>query len=301
MTEKRKLFESIVPQYSEKLYWAIRRIVLCHDDANDVLQNVFIKVWNGIDDFQNRSKLSTWLYRIAVNEALDFLRRKRNVASLDISDNISVADRLEADQYFDGDRAQALLQEAIASLPDVQRVVFNLRYYDEMKYSEISQLLDTSEGALNAVVQLCQPLIVCHRLRGVGAVLVEQPAVLAGQHLVALARAEQRVVQPGVHQHKLIAERRVIDQKVVKIARQLPQRALQHLRQAGHQPVLMAVHRQLLGKDVEDRERQSDHGAEHADKANFDRFTHGSAPPLKLKINKRAVGACRDAHKSQKQ
>lgn len=104
MTEKRKLFESIVPQYSEKLYWAIRRIVLCHDDANDVLQNVFIKVWNGIDDFQNRSKLSTWLYRIAVNEALDFLRRKRNVASLDISDNISVADRLEADQYFDGDR-----------------------------------------------------------------------------------------------------------------------------------------------------------------------------------------------------
>lgn len=150
MTEKRKLFESIVPQYSEKLYWAIRRIVLCHDDANDVLQNVFIKVWNGIDDFQNRSKLSTWLYRIAVNEALDFLRRKRNVASLDISDNISVADRLEADQYFDGDRAQALLQEAIASLPDVQRVVFNLRYYDEMKYSEISQLLDTSEGALKA-------------------------------------------------------------------------------------------------------------------------------------------------------
>ena len=150
MTEKRKLFESIVPQYSEKLYWAIRRIVLCHDDADDVLQNVFIKVWNGIDDFQNRSKLSTWLYRIAVNESLDFLRRKRNVASLDSSDNISVADRLEADQYFDGDRVQALLQEAIASLPDVQRVVFNLRYYDEMKYSEISQLLDTSEGALKA-------------------------------------------------------------------------------------------------------------------------------------------------------
>ena len=124
--------------------------MLCHDDADDVLQNVFIKVWNGIDDFQNRSKLSTWLYRIAVNESLDFLRRKRNVASLDTSDNLSVADRLEADQYFDGDRVQALLQEAIASLPDVQRVVFNLRYYDEMKYSEISQLLDTSEGALKA-------------------------------------------------------------------------------------------------------------------------------------------------------
>lgn len=150
IAEKRKLFEQIVPQYSEKLYWAIRRIVLCHDDANDVLQNLFIKVWNGIDDFQNRSKLSTWLYRIAVNEALDFLRRQRNVASLDTVDNMSVADQLEADRYFDGDRAQALLQEAIASLPDVQRVVFNLRYYDELKYTEISQMLDTSEGALKA-------------------------------------------------------------------------------------------------------------------------------------------------------
>lgn len=150
IAEKRKLFEQIVPQYSEKLYWAIRRIVLCHDDANDVLQNVFIKVWKGIDDFQNRSKLSTWLYRIAVNEALDFLRRQRNVASLDTVDSMSVADRLEADQYFDGDRVQALLQEAIASLPDVQRVVFNLRYYDELKYTEISQMLDTSEGALKA-------------------------------------------------------------------------------------------------------------------------------------------------------
>ena len=150
IAEKRKLFEQIVPQYSEKLYWAIRRIVLCHDDANDVLQNVFIKVWKGIDDFQNRSKLSTWLYRIAVNEALDFLRRQRNVASLDTVDNMSVADQFEADRYFDGDRAQALLQEAIASLPDVQRVVFNLRYYDELKYTEISQMLDTSEGALKA-------------------------------------------------------------------------------------------------------------------------------------------------------
>ena len=150
IAEKRKLFEQIVPQYSEKLYWAIRRIVLCHDDANDVLQNVFIKVWKGIDDFQNRSKLSTWLYRIAVNEALDFLRRQRNVASLDTVDNMSVADQLESDQYFDGDQAQALLQEAIASLPDVQRVVFNLRYYDELRYTEISQMLDTSEGALKA-------------------------------------------------------------------------------------------------------------------------------------------------------
>ena len=150
IAEKRKLFEQIVPQYSEKLYWAIRRIVLCHDDANDVLQNVFVKAWSNMDDFQNRSKISTWLYRIAVNEALDFIRRKKDIASLGDDGNVAVANRLMADDYFDGDRAQALLQAAIASLPDVQRVVFNLRYYDEMKYSDISQLLNTSEGALKA-------------------------------------------------------------------------------------------------------------------------------------------------------
>ena len=147
---KRKLFSSIVPQYSETLYWTIRRIVLFHDDANDVLQNVFIKVWKNIGEFQNRAKLSTWLYRIAVNEALDFLRRKKEAASLDAVDSAGVANRLVADDYFDGDRAEALLQEAVAKLPDVQRVVFNLRYYDEMKYSDMSQMLDTSEGALKA-------------------------------------------------------------------------------------------------------------------------------------------------------
>lgn len=148
--EKRRLFASIVPQYSEKLYWTIRRIVLGHEDANDVLQNVFIKAWNGLDDFQNRSNVSTWLYRIAVNESLDFLRRKKELASIDTAENAGVANRLMADDYFDGDMAQALLQEAIAILPDVQRVVFNLRYYDEMKYSDMSQMLNTTEGSLKA-------------------------------------------------------------------------------------------------------------------------------------------------------
>lgn len=148
--EKRKLFSQVVSQYSEKLYWTIRRIVLYHDDANDVLQNALIKVWRNLGDFENRAKLSTWLYRIAVNEALDFLRKKKDVASLDVVENASVARSLVADDYFDGSVAQALLQEAIALLPDVQRVVFNLRYYDDMKYSEMSKLLDTSEGALKA-------------------------------------------------------------------------------------------------------------------------------------------------------
>lgn len=148
--EKQAFFANIVAQYSERLYWTVRRIVIDHDDADDVLQNVFVKAWSNMDDFQNRSKISTWLYRIAVNEALDFIRRKKDIASLGDDGNVVVANRLMADDYFDGDRAQALLQAAIASLPDVQRVVFNLRYYDEMKYSDISQLLNTSEGALKA-------------------------------------------------------------------------------------------------------------------------------------------------------
>lgn len=149
-SEKQAFFANIVAQYSERLYWTVRRIVIDHDDADDVLQNVFVKAWSNMDDFQNRSKISTWLYRIAVNEALDFIRRKKDIASLGDEANVAVANRLMSDDYFDGDRAQALLQAAIASLPDVQRVVFNLRYYDEMKYSDISQLLNTSEGALKA-------------------------------------------------------------------------------------------------------------------------------------------------------
>lgn len=148
--EKRKHFSMLVNQYSETLYWKIRRIVLSHDDADDVLQNVFIKAWNNIDDFQNKSKISTWLYRIAINESLDFLRKRKKEMEINADENPTVANRLLADEYFDGDRAQALLQEAISLLPDVQRVVFNLRYFDEMKYSDISKLLDTSEGALKA-------------------------------------------------------------------------------------------------------------------------------------------------------
>lgn len=149
-TEKRKRFSMLVNQYSETLYWKIRRIVLSHDDANDVLQNVFLKAWNNIDDFQNKSKILTWLYRIAINESLDFLRRQKKTMEVNADENASVANRLMADDYFDGDRAQALLQEAITLLPEVQRVVFNLRYFDEMKYSDMSKLLDTSEGALKA-------------------------------------------------------------------------------------------------------------------------------------------------------
>ena len=148
--EKKQQFSELVTQCSEKLYWTIRRIVLNHDDANDVLQNVYMKAWNKIESFQERSKISTWLYRIAINESLDFLRRKKEVVSYDSDLTDGVGSRLLADEYFDGDATQALLQEAIAKLPDVQRVVFNLRYFEEMRYSDMSLLLNTSEGALKA-------------------------------------------------------------------------------------------------------------------------------------------------------
>ena len=147
--DKRREFESIVREYSEQLYWQIRRIVLTHEDANDVLQNTFLKAWNAYDSFNRDSKVSTWLTRIAINESLDFLRRNKHQASV-ASDDLSVAKSLLADDFFDGNETEAMLQEAIAQLPDVQRTVFNLRYYDEMKYSDISKLLDTSEGALKA-------------------------------------------------------------------------------------------------------------------------------------------------------
>lgn len=148
---QRKAFERVVREYSEQLYWQARRIVLTHDDADDVIQNVFLKAWTHLDDFHQDSRLSTWLYRITINESVDFVRRKKNksVVSTD-QEETGIANMLLADNYFDGDETQALLQEAIAQLPDVQRTVFNLRYYDDMKYSDMSELLETSEGSLKA-------------------------------------------------------------------------------------------------------------------------------------------------------
>ena len=147
---RERAFAELVKQYSQPLYWQIRRLVLSHDNADDVLQNTFVKAWMNIDSFQGKSQLSTWMYRIAINESIDFLRRQRNVSTLDIDDAPNVANQLMSDDYFDGDEAQAMLQQAIAKLPEVQRTVFNLRYYDDMTYSEISKILNTSVGALKA-------------------------------------------------------------------------------------------------------------------------------------------------------
>lgn len=151
---RREGFAVLVKQYSEKLYWKVRRIVLSHEDANDVLQNVFIKVWSNLQNFQGKSSLSTWLYRIAINESLDFLRKQKLADKVSADEDVSVASRLMSDEYFDGDEVQARLQEAVARLPEVQRTVFYLKYFEEMKYSEMSQILNTSEGALKASYHL---------------------------------------------------------------------------------------------------------------------------------------------------
>ena len=148
---KESAFTSILKKYREKLYWHIRRMVVDHDDANDVLQNVFIKVWKGLENFREDSQLYTWLYRIATNECLTFLeqQKKRNSVSLSDVEN-GLENKLKADTNFDANRLEWKLQLGIQQLPEKQRVVFNLRYYDEMPYEEMSRVLDTSEGALKA-------------------------------------------------------------------------------------------------------------------------------------------------------
>lgn len=147
----RSAFGKVIEHYSEQLYWHIRRMVIDHDDANDVLQNTFIKAWTNIDNFRGDAKLSTWLYKIAINESITFINKKKvqNNISLDDDDSF-LTNNLEADKYFDGDEAQLKLQRAIATLPEKQRLVFNMRYYDEMKYEDMSEILGTSVGALKA-------------------------------------------------------------------------------------------------------------------------------------------------------
>jgi RNA polymerase sigma-70 factor (ECF subfamily) len=148
---QKQAFEQIVSFYSDKLYRQIRKMVLSHDDASDLLQNTFIKAWMNIDIFRGDAKLSTWLYKIAVNESITFLNKQRaqNSVSLDDKNSFPV-EKLESDEYFDGDALQLKLQEAIYRLPEKQKLVFNMHYYDEMPYDEISEILGTSVGALKA-------------------------------------------------------------------------------------------------------------------------------------------------------
>ncbi len=149
-SQRERAFTILVDHFKEQLYWQIRRMVLSHDDADDVLQNTFLKAWMGLDGFRAESKLSTWLFRIANNETLNFLERKRQALSIDDEAAAGVAARLESDPYFDGDETALQLQQAVAQLPDKQRQVFNLKYYEEMKYEDMSDMLGTSVGALKA-------------------------------------------------------------------------------------------------------------------------------------------------------
>lgn len=146
-----KAFETLVDVYSEPLYWQIRKLVVRHEETDDLLQNVFLKAWKNIHNFRGEAKLSTWLHKIAINESLNFLHQERQKRELtDDSGEDYLLNNIEADSYFDGDAVDLALQKAIASLPEKQRLVFNMRYYDEMKYDEISEVLGTSVGALKA-------------------------------------------------------------------------------------------------------------------------------------------------------
>lgn len=148
----RKAFDLLVRTFSESLYWQIRKMVFNHDDANDLLQNVFIKAWNNVHNFRGDARLSTWLYKIAVNESINFINREksRQAQTTDQDDTSFLLNNIEADKYFDGDELHAELLKAIARLPEKQRLVFNMKYFDEMKYEEISDILGTSVGALKA-------------------------------------------------------------------------------------------------------------------------------------------------------
>lgn len=144
-------FNLLVRKYQQRLYWHIRKIVIDHDDAHDVIQNVFIKVWKHLDGFKEESGLYTWLYRIATNESLSFLRQKKKNIFVRMDDVIhEMSDTLSHDPLFSGDGIQRKLQEAILKLPEQQRIVFNMKYFDEMKYEEISQILGVSVGGLKA-------------------------------------------------------------------------------------------------------------------------------------------------------
>ncbi len=148
---KEKAYTLLIKKYQEKIYWHIRRMVVEHEDANDVLQNVLIRVWNGLENFREDSQLYTWLYRIATNESLTFLEQQKKRGAISLSDvETGLSNKIKADKHFDANKLEWKLQLAMQQLPEKQRVVFTLRYYDEMPYEEMSKVLETSEGALKA-------------------------------------------------------------------------------------------------------------------------------------------------------
>lgn len=151
----REAFTEVIKLYSEPLYWQIRRLVNNHDDANDMLQNTFMKAWDNLENFRGEAKLSTWLYKIALNESLSFLERERRRNNMSLDDQeAAMAATMAADPDFDGDALALRLRQAVAQLPEKQRIVFNMKYFDDMKYEDMSQILGTSVGALKASYHL---------------------------------------------------------------------------------------------------------------------------------------------------
>lgn len=151
----RSAFNEVIKLYSEPLYWQIRRLVPNHDDANDLLQNTFLRAWSSIENFRGEAKLSTWLHKIAINESLTFIERERKRQKVSLDDcEVSVANNIAADTELDGENLIQHLHRAIALLPEKQRLVFNMKYFDEMKYEEISEIMGTSVGALKASYHL---------------------------------------------------------------------------------------------------------------------------------------------------
>ncbi|MBQ4184211.1 MAG: RNA polymerase sigma factor [Bacteroidales bacterium] len=150
-------FNEIVREYSERVYWHVRRFVNCHEDADDLVQEVFLKIWRALPSFREESGLYTWVYRIATNEALNYLRREKLRSALHFgSVDEEMLRRIDNDPYFNGDAAERALSKAVVRLPEKQRQVFILRYYDEMPYEEMAKVLDTSVGALKASYHIAQ-------------------------------------------------------------------------------------------------------------------------------------------------
>ena len=148
---RRNAFSQLVRKYQQKVYWLVRKMVVDHDDANDITQDVFIKAWTALENFRGDSKFYTWLYRIASNEAINFLNKKRKRFFISINDVESeLSEKLEADPLVSGDAIQLKLQKALLKLPEKQRLVFNLKYFEELPYEEISEITGTSVGALKA-------------------------------------------------------------------------------------------------------------------------------------------------------
>lgn len=144
-------FSILVKKYQERIYWHVRKMIVNHNDADDLVQESFIKVWNNLDKFRGESNLYTWIYRIATNEVLAFIKKQKSQNTVSLHDvESSLSNTLKEDVYFNGDDAQIKLQQALASLPPKQRLVFNMKYFDEMKYEEIAEILETSVGALKA-------------------------------------------------------------------------------------------------------------------------------------------------------